>query len=161
MASNFLRALNILYDNPVKNRGHAYRLINDAGIPTDAKFFNSLVEWYEIRTGRSLGLSNRQKKELEKKRENMHELPLKEQACLMSLKEVRDFLYDNYSLLDELFFYISDLHRYEGMWPELSRKDFRHYYRHHILYVKPDYEFYCPVTYREPEPRFWEFPGSN
>lgn len=146
MPNNFIRALNILKKNPVKNRGHAYRLIDDAGIKTDREFFNGLISYYEFRTGKSLGLSNRQKRELKEKRKHiekqkrMHLIPLKEQARLMYIKEVRSFLYDNYSLFDELFFHLEDLHRNEGMWPELTKADFRHYYRHHVLYVETGYD---------------------
>jgi len=152
MPNDFLRAFKILKANPVKNRGHAYRLINDAGIKTNKDFFNGVVSYYEFRTGKSLGLTNSQKRKLEAKRKHMHLLPLKEQARLMNIKEVRSFLYDNYSLLDELFFHLDDLHRYEGMWPELTREDFRHYYRHHVLYVEPGYDedevlVFDPITY--------------
>lgn len=124
--------------HPIKNRGHAHRLIEAAGIPTSAEFFNSVVSHYEKRKNTYLGLSNSKKKDIDK-------LPLKEQARLMSWYEVKRFLYKS-SILDEIFFEIQSVWKYEyrhTIWRQISVKDFHQYYDRFVTYgerSKSDFE---------------------
>jgi len=124
--TNFLSAVKVLYDNhPVKNRGHAYRLIKEADIEVDSKMFNSIVTYYEFRRQIFLGHSKWTKKRLSN-------LPVKKQAELMSQAEVRFFLY-NTERLDELFWLLWErFKREKAWWGRLTKDDFRHYYNSHI-----------------------------
>jgi len=103
--------------HPMKNRGHAFVVLKEAGLTGSGRVFNAAVAAYEAEFGVSLGKSAGAKRAEQQQ-------ALRAQAHQMSAEEVKEHIAE-IDGADQLFWAAWKVFRHEGKWAnKLTAADF-------------------------------------
>lgn len=105
----------INHEGGIKNRGHAFKVLSDAGLTGSGQVYNKAVRAYEFQTGEKLMHRRKRQRAIDEEK-------YRAQAHQMSADEVIAHVND-IDEADELFWACWKVFRYEGKWQKALKAD--------------------------------------